>query len=286
MKFLLISISIFFISNIIIAQQVIINLKNGKQITGELISIKTSEVCVDPEGAVSLLTLFSKDIFSLTFSITGETLNFPITEEQIPSELKNSKKEKNLKSKSSYYNHYSEMYLFGGFSSQKTIAYYTLEDDAGNSYTFPMIYKNGGLGGLGLEYLYDSPNKSLDYLIDMEVAFIGAKFLTEMFGEEVELLSGLAMSMDIDFNLYPFQARNTKYPTPFAFFGLGFRLIGMESTSEIHGALPFGVGLRWQLSKGVALQIKERFIYSKLKDVDSFILPETRFELHFNINKW
>lgn len=284
-KYLFLILPLFLLTLCLNAQEVSLKLESGKQINGKLLSITIDEVCIDPNGAVSLLSLKANDIITLTFVENGETLNFPITENQIPPKYIDIKQKTFSKGNSSYYNHYYDMYFFGGFSSKKTIDQIYIDLD-GDYFTFPMIYKNGGLGGIGLEYLYDSPNNNLDYIIDMEVGLAGAKMLSEMFGEEVELLSGISMSCDVDFNLYPFNARSDKYPTPFVFAGVGFRLIGMEGASETHGALPFGIGFRWQIEDAIAIQLKERFVYSKLQDVDSFILPETRFEIHINLNKW
>lgn len=267
------------------AQQVNITLKGGKQIKGGMISCGENEVKVDPEGAVSFLVLKAENIESVELIKTGRTIYFPISKDQILLDFSKVNQRINPVNNSSYYKHYYDFYFFGGFSSQTTVGNFDINYD-GLHASFPIIYKNGGLGGIGMEYLYDSPNKSLDYIFDLEVGFLGAKMLTEFEGEELELLSGLSMAMDFDLNLYPFQARNFKFPSPFVFVGLGFRMITMESAEEIHGAIPFGLGFRMQVTNGFAVQIKERFVYSNLEGVDGFILPETRLELHFTMNKW
>jgi len=266
------------------AQQVMLSLKNGSEIKGKLISIDTSAVSLDPDGQVSFLKISTGKLDSLTILKTGKVLYFPIEDYQIPKDIKLSSKKNALKvPDNSYFNNYYGMYFFGGFSSEKTIDHYQ---------TIPFIYKNGGFGGLGVEYLYDTPNSNIDMLVDYEIALMEAKMLTVLNGEKKELMKGSNFTMDVDFNVYPFQVRVKKYPTPFAFAGLGIRIITMNSSNssgtsgEVHGAIPFGLGVRWQLFDGVALQIKERFVYSKLKEVNSFVLPETRFELHFDIGKW
>jgi len=276
----------FFLYQYSYAQNVFLRLKNGNEIKGKLISISTTEVCVDPEGQVSFLKLPNYKLDSLIIINTNKVIHFPLTNSQIPDELKLASKRSTASPNTSYFNNYYGMYFFGGYSSEIKLDYYNVLLNNGSTITLPLIYNNGGLGGLGMEYLYDTPNNNIDLLVDFEISLMGAKMLTEINEKKIDVLNGSNLAIDVDFNLYPFQARIKKYPTPFVFLGLGTRLINMDSYSEIHYAIPFGVGLRWQIFDGVALQIKERFVFSKLIDYDSFILPETRFELHFDFGKW
>jgi hypothetical protein len=84
------------------------------------------------------------------------------------------------------------------------------------------------------------------------------------------------------------KARNN-YPSPFVFAGVGFRVLklssGTTAASELHGELPFGLGVRQKISRVVSFAVRERFVYSTLKDVGGFILPETRFELVLSFGK-
>jgi len=267
------------------AQPITVKMKTGKQLEGKLISLTATEVQIDPEGAVSFLSLNANSIVSLTFVESDETLNFPITESQIPADLQNTKKQKIFSSNSSYFEHYWGWYIFGGFSSKKTLYTESLYS-GGQNYLVDVIYKNGGLGGIGAEYLYDTKNNPLDFIVDAEFAIIGAEFLTNVTGTEMSIMKGTVVTADVGVNVFPFQARNVDFPTPFAFVGLGLRVIGFENASEFHAALPFGLGFRYQVTKEIAIQLKERFIYSTLDDVDNFILPETRLELHFDLSKW
>jgi hypothetical protein len=260
-------------------------MKTGKQLEGKLISLTVSEVQIDPEGAVSSLRLDTNSITSLTFTEKGETLNFPITEDQIPTGSRYTRNKKVFDSNSSYFEHHWGWYIFGGFSSKKTLYTESLYSE-GQNYLVDVIYKNGGLGGIGAEYLYDSKNSPLDFIVDAEFAIIGAEFLSTASGTEMSIMKGTVLTTDVGFNVFPFHARNVAYPTPFAFVGLGLRFIGFDDASEIHAALPFGAGIRYQVTKNIAIQLKERFVYSTLDDADNFILPETRFELHFDISKW
>lgn len=267
------------------AQEIKVILKTGKVIEGKLISLTVREVQIDPEGAVSFLSLNASSIASITFRETGNTINFPVTESEIPANLQKTKGKNVSNSNSSYFEHYWGWYLFGGFSSKKTLYSESLYS-GGQNYLVDVIYKNGGLGGIGAEYLYDTKNNPMDFIVDAEFAIIGAEFLTNVTGTEMSIMKGTVVTADVGVNVFLFQARNVDFPTPFAFVGLGLRVIGFENASEIHAALPFGLGFRYQLTSKMAVQLKERFVYSTLDDVDGFILPETRFELHFDISKW
>lgn len=267
------------------AQQVTIRLKTGKLVTGDLISITTNEVCVDPEGAVSLLRMESISIAQLTLTKKSETFNFPITEEQVLYIFDNRQKRNNTDSNSSYFNHYWGGYFFGGVSSKKTL-YTRSVSSGGNTYLVDIIYKNKWLIGGGVEYLFDTRNNPLDFLFDAELALIGAEFLMNTEGVNTSLMTGTVLATDVNFNVFPFQARDVNYPAPFAFIGLGLRFIDFENASEIHAALPFGLGFRYQVTKQMAIQLKEKFVYSTLDDADNFILPETRIEIHFDISRW
>jgi hypothetical protein len=267
------------------AQEIKVILKTGKEIEGKLVSLTVKEVQIDPEGAVSFLSLDANSISSLEFTENGQILKFPIAESEIPANLPKTNNKKVSTSNSSYFEHYWGWYLFGGFSSKKTLYTESLYS-GGQNYLVDVIYKNGALGGIGAEYLYDTKNNPIDFIVDAEMAIIGAEFLTTVTGSEMSIMKGTVITADVGLNVFPFQARNVDYPAPFAFVGLGLRLIGFEDASEIHAALPFGVGLRFQVTKGIAIQIKERFVYSTLDDVDNFILPETRFEIHFDISQW
>jgi hypothetical protein len=267
------------------AQEIKVILKTGKVIEGKLISLTVREVQIDPEGAVSFLSLNASSIASITFRETGNTINFPVTESEIPANLQKTKGKNVSNSNSSYFEHYWGWYIFGGFSSKKTLYSESLYS-GGQNYLVDVIYKNGGLGGIGAEYLYDTKNNPMDFIVDAEFAIIGAEFLTNVTGTEMSIMKGTVVTADVGVNVFPFQARNVDFPTPFAFVGLGLRVIGFENASEIHAALPFGLGFRYQITSKMAVQLKERFVYSTLDDVDGFILPETRFELHFDISKW
>jgi hypothetical protein len=267
------------------AQQITIKLKTGRLVTGDLISINKNELQVDPVGSVSLLRLGSNLIASLTLTKKNETFDFPITEEQVLYILNYRQKRTNNNSNSSYFEHYWGGYLFGGISSKKTL--YTQNVSSGGiNYLVDIIYKNKVVIGGGVEYLYDSRNNPVDLLVDAELALIGAEFLMNTEGINASLMTGTVLATDVNFNVFPFQARNVKYPAPFVFIGLGLRFIGFENASEFHAALPFGLGFRYQATKRMAIQLKEKFVYSTLDNVDNFILPETRIEIHFDISRW
>jgi len=173
---------------------------------------------------------------------------------------------------------YTEIYFFAGFSSQKKIMSGTIQTTP-----FDISYKNGGLGGLGVAGLFIGKNRRPDVGLDFELSFYGAKMTTKTYSPPVEIvMSGLATCFDMHFRIFPIKARN-KYPSPFILVGIGARIIkltyGGTSVSEIHGEIPFGIGVRQKISRIVAFQIEERFVYSKLKEVKGFILPETRFAI-------
>src|SRR5690349_6671738 len=89
-RFLMLATTACFI-NICTAQKISVSLKDGRTVDGNLISINVNEVLLDPEGLVTLLALNSTDISTLTFIKSNKTLNYPISEEQIPGEYKNKK---------------------------------------------------------------------------------------------------------------------------------------------------------------------------------------------------
>jgi hypothetical protein len=185
---------------------------------------------------------------------------------------------------------YIEYYFFGGFSSKKLVetGVITINDPfySPASYDYEIYYKNGGLGGVGLDWLIIGKDRRPDVTIDLEASLYGAKMTTTI--PEMSLtveMDGLALCSDMHVGFFPIKARN-KFPSPFVFAGLGLRVltlsaddIGGTSATEVHGELPFGIGVRQKISDVVSFQIKERFVYSTLKDVGGFILPETRFEL-------
>lgn len=254
-------------------------------VTGNLLSINTEEVEVDPEGAVSLLRLNSTSIASLSLAKTGETFNYPISQEIVSSILNVTDNKKSLRTNtnSSYFQHYWGAYFFGGVSSKKTI----LSDASSFAVDrIHLVYRNNAVFGGGAEYFYDTRNNPVDLLIDAEIALIGAEFLMKTEGIEQSIMTGTVVATDINLNVFPFQLKGGNYPAPFAFVGLGFRFIDFEDASEIHAALPFGLGVRYYVTERMAIQLKQKFVYSKLDGVDNFILPETRIEIHFDISKW
>ena len=276
-------------SSNIYSQVVTVKMLNGKEIKGILISMSVDRISIDPDGSVTFLSLASGEMESVTFP-DGVKLTFPITDDQIPPKYKFNKEQKIKDPESRYYKNYYETYFFGGFSSKKTVMEGVLTDGM-NTITFDMIYKNGGLGGIGLSWMNVGKNRRPDIVLDYEVSFYGASMYARMNGSDTKLLNGLAICMDLHFSIFPIKARN-KYPSPFLFAGLGARIIGMSavtggsaSSSEIHGEIPFGLGVRQKVSRVIAFQIKERFVYSKLKDVGGFILPETRFEMYITFGK-
>ncbi|MFZ4522057.1 MAG: hypothetical protein ACOYNC_10140 [Bacteroidales bacterium] len=281
---------LFLASTVAFSQQVTLKMKNGKEIKGVLLSLETNLVAIDPDGSVTYLSLSSVDLESLTF-IDGTVLNYPITQEMIPEKYRNRKVKTSSNSEGHYYKSYVEMYLLGGYSSRTNLMNVDIEFEDGSTDVVSMIYKNGGLGGLGFSWMELGRDRRPDVMVDFELSMYGTKMLMKYHTDEVELMSGLALCMDLHFTIFPIKARN-KYPSPFIFAGIGGRLVGMStsvgessSVSEFHGELPFGIGLRQKITKGFAIQIRERFVYSKLKDADGFILPETRFELVFTIGK-
>lgn len=187
------------------------------------------------------------------------------------------------------YDSYSETYLFGGFSSQKKNIYSGTLTVNGLNYPFSMDYKNTGLGGIGASWLYIGKNRRPDLMLDLEASLYGAKMTTYLDNPPVNVtMSGLALCADMHFSIFPIKARNN-YPSPFVFAGVGFRVLklssGTTSASEVHGELPFGLGVRQKISRVVSFAVRERFVYSTLKDVGGFILPETRFELVLSFGK-
>jgi len=288
--FLSVFISGFFICEIAFSQAVKIKMVNGNEISGILLSITTDRVSVDPEGSVTYLSLSSNELESITFP-DGLILTFPITENKIPEEYKKKQIKRDTDFESHYYSSYFESYYFGGFSSQKTIMQFIYLNDDSTTDIADMIYKNSGLGGVGLSWMDIGKNRNPDWMVDVEFSIYGAEMLAKVHDDEFKLLTGIALCMDMHFSFFPIKARN-KYPSPFIFAGFGCRLVSMSPkgnsnafASEFHGELPFGLGLRQKISKRVAIQIRERFVYSKLKGIDGFILPETRFELFITLSK-
>jgi len=179
---------------------------------------------------------------------------------------------------------YTEVYFFGGFSSKKKVMSGTLWINDGyyqKEVPYDIVYKNGGLGGMGVAGLFIGKNRRPDFGLDLEFSLYGAKMITTTYSPDVEVvMSGFVLCLDMHFTFFPIKARN-KYPSPFIFTGIGTRIVklsyGGTSVSEIHGEIPFGIGLRQKVSRVVSFLIEERFVYSKLKEVNGFILPETRF---------
>ncbi|MEI7663544.1 MAG: hypothetical protein WCK34_15150 [Bacteroidota bacterium] len=281
----------FFFHNYLHSQTVTVKMLTGKELHGVLISLTTDEIALDPDGSVSYLSLYTKDLESVTFP-DGMVLKTPITKEMIPSRFQESAKKKKTDHDSHYYTSYTEIYFFGGISSKKTIGSYEVTDEFGQSSgVIDMIYKNGGFGGLGVSFMGIGKNRRPDIMLDLEAAYYHASMIGKFQSQQEELLTGEVLSVDMNFYLFPFKARNN-YPSPFVFAGFGCRLVGMtpvdgssEEVIEGHGELPFGLGIRQKISRGVAFQIKERLVYSKLKGVSGFILPETRLELYITVGK-
>ncbi|MBC8478038.1 hypothetical protein H8D51_00690 [bacterium] len=289
-RWLSLLILLILIANQAYAIDVIVKLKNDRTIEGILLSITPERIQLDPEGAVSLLTLNSEDIITLTYCDTGEILFFPIADAQIPPEIRKTAKRSFERGKPTYHRNLLEMYFFGGFSSETTIDEVVVYD-YGDPYYFPLIYKNGGLGGFGTSIFYDSKKRGFDYLLDIEMSFISAEMKTDMFGTEVGLLDGSVLAIDVDLSFYPFPVRVLKYPTPFLFVGVGLRSVSMSDdygneASESHGAFIFGAGARWQISDSFALQLRERCIRTSLEGVETFTQYETRLEMYFTFERW
>lgn len=207
--------------------------------------------------------------------------------EKITKELSDTKKTSEKAKKS-----YSEYYFFGGFSSKKLVETGTLQINnyiSYDYYNYEIYYKNGGLGGIGIDWLMIGKDRRPDVMIDLEASLYGAKMTTELpdYPLSVEM-TGLALCTDMHFTIFPIKARN-KYPCPFVFVGAGLRVLALSAegvtAKEYHGELPFGLGVRQKVSEVVSFQIKERFVYSTLKDVGGFILPETRIELVLSFGK-
>jgi len=282
-------ICLFLFRSVCYSQEVVLKLTSGKEIHGILLSISTEEVTLDPEGPVTYLSLGAKDIESLTFP-DGLKLVFPITTDQIPEKIRKQKPKKDGDVEAYYYRNFIESYYFGGFSSRVTVLHGQPIAIIPPVY-YDLIYRNTGLGGLGLAFTSIGRERRPDYMLDLEMSVYGAQMLAKFPNKTDKLMSGTSFDLDCHFTLYPLKERNL-YPSPFVFAGIGGKLITMSptdgeasSTSELHGAIPFGIGLRQKISRGVAFQVRERFLYSKLKGAPGFILPETRFELFIVIGK-
>jgi len=183
---------------------------------------------------------------------------------------------------------YTEVYFFGGFSSKKKVMSGALYVN-GMNIPYDIVYKNGGLGGMGVTGLFIGKNRRPDIGLDLEFSLYGAKMITTTHNPNVEVvMSGFALCLDMHFLFFPIKARN-KYPSPFILIGMGARIVslssGTTSAAEIHGELPFGVGVRQKVSNVVSFQVQERFVYSSLKEVRGFILPETRFSMILSFGK-
>jgi len=187
---------------------------------------------------------------------------------------------------------YIEFYFFGGSSYGKMTDSGTVPFDDGSyqhNVSYDVEYKNGGLGGLGLSFLSIGKNRRPDFMIDGEFAFYSASMKVTTYNPSgSDDFLGYSECLDFHFSLFPFKARN-KFPSPYVFACLGGRMVQftlLEGTvSELHGDFLFGLGVRQKISRVVSFQLCEQFVYSKLKDVHAFILPETRLELVFSFGK-
>jgi len=277
--FLLLNLNLYSFS-----QHVVVGLTNGTLLAGKLLTISPKQVVLDPEGSVEMLKLFAPEIRTVKFVEEGMVLTFPISEGDIPAKFIRKENRNKSKLKGSYYDNYFGLYVFGGFSSKHTLNIYN-----GSSTAIQTIYKNGGLGGFGAEYMRNYQNRKSEFIFDMDMSLVDTKVL---YNTNSELYSGCTLSFDMDINYYPFQASGKVFPKPFLFCGLGLKAISLQTPDASVLVLenflntPFGFGLRFNLSDNVTFLVRERFITTKLEGVDNFIMPETRFELHFTIGKW
>jgi hypothetical protein len=209
--------------------------------------------------------------------------------EKIGKATVNNKMKKNANDNSKFY---IEFYFFGGSSYGKMTDSGMVPFDDGSyqrNVSYDVEYKNGGLGGIGLSYLSIGKNRRPDFMIDCEFAFYSANMKVTTYDPSAsEDFLGYAECLDFHFSLFPVKARN-KYPSPYIFTGFGMRLVQFTllegAVSEFHGDLLFGLGVRQKISRVVSFQLCEQFVYSKLKDVKAFILPETRLEFVFSFGK-
>lgn len=280
---LLILVIVMFINVNLFGQMASVSIikQDGKVINGILISISIEKVEVETDGDTSsTLEISAKDIKSINFFDRTELI-FPITTNDIPYQYRDIDDLQETKSESIKNRIFREIYLFGG-SSYKNVVF----SQNASGYKMDISYKNKGFAGLGLTWLFIGKNHRPDVLLGFESSFYGAEmkcFSTYLLHEIV--FKGFALCFDFNFAIYPIKAKN-KFPSPFIFAGFGAREIWLSevggrqsSAKELDGEVPFGLGLRQKLSKIIAFQITERFVYSKLKGADAFILPETRFEL-------
>lgn len=247
--------------------QDVVTLKNGNVVRGTIIE-RSSDQSVKIRTTDNSIFVFRMDEIE---KITSEPKPVVYGKGTIPAVNRKS---------------YTEVYFFGGFSSKKKVMSGTLWVDDGyyqKEVPYDIFYKNGGLGGMGVAGLFIGKNRRPDVGLDVEFSLYGAKMITATYSPDVEVvMSGFVLCLDMHFSFFPIKARN-KYPSPFVFAGIGTRIIKLSysgtSVSEIHGEIPFGIGLRQKISRIVSFQIEERFVYSKLKEINAFILPETRFSL-------
>ena len=196
------------------------------------------------------------------------------------------KKKKNSNDNSKFY---IEFYCFGGSSFGKMNDSGIMPVDNGYSQSqvpYDAEYNNKGLGWIGVFYLSIGKNRRPDFMIDCEFAFYSAAMKVTSYDPVwSEDFLGYSECFDFHFSLFPIKSRN-KYPSPYILTGLGMRFVKftlLEGTiSELHGDYLFCFGVRQKISRGFSFQLCEQFVYSKLKDFDAFIFPETRLELVFS----
>ncbi|MCX6245864.1 MAG: hypothetical protein NTU98_14305 [Bacteroidetes bacterium] len=247
----------------------VIHLKNGSVVRGIIIE-QIPEQSVKIQTADKSVLVFKMDEI-----------------EKIDKASVNIKKKTSSRDNSKFY---IEIYFFGGSSYGKMTDNGTATIDGNYSHqnvAYEVEYKNGGLGGLGISYLSIGKNRRPDFMIDCEVAIYGASMKVTTFDPSAsDDFSGYSECVDFHFSLYPFKARN-KYPSPYIMAGAGMRMVKFAflagDVSELHGDFLFGLGIRQKISRVVAFQLGEQFVYSKLKDVHAFILPETRLSMIFSL---
>lgn len=246
----------------------VIILKNGNTIHGIIIGR-------EPEKSVKIQTEDKK------------VLIFRMDEiEKIEKQSAINKKKPSPKDNSKFY---FEFYGFGGFSSKKTIKSGTMTIADGymqREVTYDMVYKNGGFGGIGVSWLFIGKGRSPDFMVDGEVAFYDAGITVIEYNPDKTIdFTGFVECVDVHFSLFPVKARN-KYPSPYIIAGGGMRFVQFTfidgNVSEVHGDFSVGIGIRQKISRRMAFEVCEQFVYSKLKEADAFILPETRFGLVFS----
>ncbi len=67
--------------------KVIVELTDGNTVEGVLLQLTTQFVKIDPEGPVSLRTIPADEVSSVHVTDTGHTYTFPLSEDEIPSDL-------------------------------------------------------------------------------------------------------------------------------------------------------------------------------------------------------